>query len=558
MILKILSSSSLSILGLFALGCFHLCYFSDNIIVVSAQNNDVTTDAAGNAVIGEMDDDGCVANYDSENDVDYFPMKYRKPTIASYGDVDVFGNQFEPHDTTDFLDIEYHNTYKIVTNSHQQPPQRYLLYQCGTDVPQDVIDNGDFDLVTSVPLKGGLALSETPQIPYVEMLGLREEIIAYIGDPQYVTSPCMSYMLGDDRIKVVHDYNSTIMDELLDDFRKENPDAIIVSGPTNNVVGDQVVVSSATQERTNVATFDWIAFYAAFYNLEGESNRIATEMQDSYDCTNDVANTVVATEQQRDLDGEDEEYHTPTIFWASYVSWGDLGWSVAECPTWDNTYYCEYAAHCDAIVLSRPDGVGSSETYGGSPTVYWYLNDTEAFEMGKDADVFIYSGSDWDSLYESHGEMLDQFKSVQNKRVFDTLGQGPGAWFEQRYAEYDTVGLDMCDVVGHTVPSSVDKPPYERRWFRNVYTDPIGSLPTCDVAGGEIGQPYVPPVVDCVRSPASESIATDQEDPEDDSNEQQQEEPDDSSSASVSLSGLFSNLLLVFFSVATTVSELYY
>mmetsp|Transcript_42552 Transcript_42552/g.46186 ORF Transcript_42552/g.46186 Transcript_42552/m.46186 type:complete len:95 (+) Transcript_42552:352-636(+) len=64
----------------------------------------------------------------------------------------------------------------------------------------------------------------------------------------------------------------------------------------------------------------------------------------------------------------------------------------------------EYATHCGATVLSRPEGVGFNQTYGGSTTVFWYLNDTKAFEMGKEADIFMYSGSNWEALYASHGE----------------------------------------------------------------------------------------------------------------------------------------------------------
>jgi len=487
------------------------CLTVDTSLMVSAQDN---TDASGNAVIGEnLVDGACAVDYDPEAGIDYFPTKYAAPDIASYGDVDIFGNKFVPHNTTDFLQIEYFKTYKIVTNSHQDPPLQYLLYQCGTEIPDDV-DQDDFQLVVSVPHQGGLALTQTPMIPYVELLNLRKDIIAHLGDPSYVTSPCLSYQLGpnatdEERIPVIWDSNSTIEEEMVTQWRADNPEAIIVSGPTNNIVGDRVIVSSATQERTNVATYDWIAFYAAFYNLEGESNRLSQQMQESYDCTSDVANEIVA--EQRDLgtdpDGNfegGEEYKEPVIFWANYFTWGDLGWSVAECPTWDTVYYCEYATHCGAKVLSRPEGVGFNQTYGGSPTVYWYLNDTEAFEMGKDADIFMYSGSDWEALYESHGEMLDQFKSVQNKQVYDTLGQGASAWNEQRYAEYDIVGLDMCDVVGHSV-FQFDKQatPHERRWFRNVYTDPIGSMPQCDVAGGELTQPYVAPEIGCVRPQAT-------------------------------------------------------
>jgi len=491
---------------------------------------------SNNVLIGEDQDEGsillenlvnsCVINFDPESNVDYFPTKWTKPNIKSYGDVDIFGDKFVPNNTTDFIEIEYFNTYKIVRNLHQDPPKEYLLYQCGTEIPDDV-NQDDFDWVGPVPHKGGLALTQTPQIPYIELLGLREEVIALIGNPIYVTSPCMSHMLSEDAtqgrgtsITTYYDSNSTIQEELVAGFRKSNPDAIIVSGPTNNVVGDQVIVASATQERTNVATFDWIAFYASFYNMEGESNRISSEMQESYDCSSDVANDIAAQQflQQEanfavTATDSDKEYKEPTIMWANYFTYQDLGWSVGYCPTWETTYYCEYAKHCGASVLSRPEGVGTNRTFG-SPTVYWYLNDEQVLEMGKDADVFIFSGADWDATYALKNETLDQFKAVQNKQVFDTLGQGKSAWNEQRYAEYDVVGLDMCDVVGH---SPIEGPKHTRRWFRNVYTEPVGSMEQCDVAGGEISQPFVPPGQECVRPQipmpiTSESSASSSED----------------------------------------------
>jgi hypothetical protein len=489
---------------------------------------------------------GCAIDYDPNGGIDYFPTKYYKPTIKSYGDVDIFGEKFIPHNTTDFLEITYHNTYKIVTNKHQDPPKSYLLYQCGTDIPQDVIDANDFEVVTSVPLKGGIAITQTPQVPYLELLGLRQEVIAYIGNPIYVTSPCMSHMLSEEAtpgrgtsIETIYDSNSTIQQANIADFRERHPDAIIVSGPTNNVVGEQVVVASTTQERTNVATFDWIHFYAAFFNMEGEANRIASEMQDSYDCSSEVARDVA--QQQRVL--PEVEVKEPVIMWANYFTYQDLGWSVAECQTWDTTYYCEYAKHCGATVLSRPEGMGYNRTWG-SPTVYWYLNDEEVLEMGKDADVFIFSGSDWDSIYALKNETLDQFKAVQNKMVFDTLGQGQSAWNEQRYAEYDVVGLDMCDVVGHV---SKTGPKHTRRWFRNVFTEPVGSMEACDVEGGEISQPFVPPGQECVRPQEMLPIPAEEDSSaaasEEDSSAAASEE--DSSAATSSVSGLVLAMLAI-------------
>lgn len=93
-------------------------------------------------------------------------------------------------------------------------------------------------------------------------------------------------------------------------------------------------------------------------------------------------------------------------------------------------------------------------------------------------------------MYEKKKDVVHQVKAYQNKQVFDTQGMGENSWYEQRLAEYDVVGLDMCDIVGHTTGV------HKRRWIRNIFTDPIGSLPACNV--NELDAPYVPEGTDCV------------------------------------------------------------
>lgn len=65
----------------------------------------------------------------------------------------------------------------------------------------------------------------------------------------------------------------------------------------------------------------------------------------------------------RELSKDSAPNEKVSILWAAHLS--GIGWSVAECPTWDSAYYCEYAYHCGANLLSRPKGVGFHETYGG-------------------------------------------------------------------------------------------------------------------------------------------------------------------------------------------------
>jgi uncharacterized Zn-finger protein len=62
---------------------------------------------------------------------------------------------------------------------------------------------------------------------------------------------------------------------------------------------------------------------------------------------------------------------------------------------------------------------------------------------------------------------------VQNKKVYDFQGSGPGAWFETRLAEYFVVLQDFCSAV-ETVPSSLT---VNRTYFRNVMDgSPVGSI----------------------------------------------------------------------------------
>lgn len=275
--------------------------------------------------------------------------------------------------TTDLLEITYHNNYKIIYNHFQNVS--YLLYQCGTEPPQEEVDSGRHHLIIEVPHQGGVAVTSTVQIPPLELLGLRTEIKAYIGDPQYVSSPCLIHMMEEGDVEQVwENWNSTKQDAARADFLARNPDVIIFGGPYDDKNADRVVSIAGSQERTNVATFDWIALYAALYNKEAMSNRIRADTQADYDCSS--ANARLASSTQRKAEVEE---NTPVLLWANWFE--GYNWSVAECSTWDETYYCEYAKHCNIDIISRPEGFGwNNPDFGGR---YWYLNDEQFLELGK-------------------------------------------------------------------------------------------------------------------------------------------------------------------------------
>jgi hypothetical protein len=435
--------------------------------------------ASAQTTVIEQNLQECIGDGQFELGVDYFPDKY---TPQKYSPIFLPDDQASLDSTTDLLEIEYFDYYKIVTNKYHN--KTYLLYQCGATPPADEVLSGRHNLILPVPHKGGLAITETPQIPSLELLGLRQEIIAYIGDPQYVSSPCLNYRIdGDGSVETVFDpdapFDSNRTQELTDEFLSRHPDAIIFGGIFADADAPRVMGVAETQERTNVATFDWIALYAALFNMEARSNEIAQQTEERYMCSSLNAQILSSDVAQEDR---------PVVFWANFFE--GYNWSVAECPTWDHTFYCEYASHCGANIISRPEGVGV-EDFG-----FWYLTDEEVLELGKDADIFIYPSQDWDEIYEQKKELLDQFKSVQNKQVYDTQGGGQNAWHEQRLAEYDVVGNDFCALVGVSNPQQV--PPHVVKWFRNVFTGTVPEEGTCNVPD-ELDDPYVPVGASCVQ-----------------------------------------------------------
>ncbi len=139
-------------------------------------NNVVDTDSIA-IEVQNIIGDTCVKDFKPEDDI--FPSKWVAPTIKTYGETDRFGDKFEPSVTTQYLDITYHETYKIIYNKFKDVS--YLLYQCGTEPPKEEVESGKHQMVIEVPHKGGLALTTTVQIPHIEMLGLRREVKAYIG-----------------------------------------------------------------------------------------------------------------------------------------------------------------------------------------------------------------------------------------------------------------------------------------------------------------------------------------------------------------------------------------
>ncbi|MEM1009383.1 MAG: hypothetical protein AAGJ35_10290, partial [Myxococcota bacterium] len=345
--------------------------------------------------------------------------------VASFdANIDYFPNKVQPLESEQWS-IAYENSYKLVTNIWAN--KTYLLYQCGTEPPQD---QSQYDGVFSVPVEE-VGLSSTPMIPFVELLSRRTSVKAWVGFFSFIHSPCINGMIDDGTIATIQSgdgANVTLLAE------KGLNDTVFFAGGDSSFSNEVQV--HAYEENFNLANFEWVKFYSAFFNLEKEANEIFDGTKNRYDCTVQNANILSADTEPK-----------PTVLWGSYCeSCG--GWSVAKsCPE----YYCEFAESCGATLLTS-DG-GSVEAFG-----FKYMTTEEFVEHGKDADYFIYTAADvLDTVFGQFKDEFANMTSVLKNEVYDTEGAGKNSWFEQRTAEPDAILQDFCTIVGTENPAVLHK-----------------------------------------------------------------------------------------------------
>ena len=142
-----------------------------------------------------------------------------------------------------------------------------------------------------------------------------------------------------------------------------------------------------------------------------------------------------------------------TAYYSDYCG----GWDVAECPN----YYCEYATICGVEILNSTEGSNQAAADLCGAT---YMTDDEFFLHAAEADYWLFPASNWQSTAETFAGRMGEIKAYRNLNVYDNLGQGTNAWFEQRFAQYYRVVQDICDITSGTKSMA-------RSFWRNVFTE---------------------------------------------------------------------------------------
>jgi len=333
-------------------------------------------------------DRNCITNVDY--DKDYFPVKASP-------------------EESELWTVSYHNTYKIVQNLATN--SSFLLYQCGSEPPADEL-TAHTDVI-EIPIRN-VGVGQTVTIPFLDTLGQLDEIAIFMTDVKYVSSPCFLDRINANEVLVAADTAeqtdlvSQAQENGNQDLQQLLQDMVAFVGPFSDTPFAHPVEVSEYLEKTNGAIYEWLKFYAVFFNQEEIANEAVTAAADRYQCVTENAARIEADFPNK-----------PLVLWGSYSSYCG-GWNYAKCPN----FYCEIANACSVDFLSDDADAGSLELCGG----YIFKTLEEFIEFGKDADYWFYDNDNFIETISEFGNDLEQIKAFQDKQVFDYQGAGPNKW----------------------------------------------------------------------------------------------------------------------------------
>jgi len=206
---------------------------------------------------------------------------------------DYFEHKVSPSHST-LWEIEYHNSYKVLTVPNSEYPDRpglqYLLVQCGAPMPE--LTGGLEDaIVVEIPVdrtivthRNGLGMLD--EIGAVEtIVGASHNMFGYAEQDAWYRS---MLDLAGDPLDIGSEggveFEATVALE---------PDIIVMDGygagyeQVGNVLsrGLPAVMVSNRIEPTPLASAEWIKFLSAFYNVEETANETFSEIEAGYDET---------------------------------------------------------------------------------------------------------------------------------------------------------------------------------------------------------------------------------------------------------------------------------
>ena len=288
-----------------------------------------------------------------------------------------------------------------------------------------------------------------------QLLGVRSSVVAVMGI-SYISSPCINAMYN----------NGSVVDVTAADGYSTDLVALAATGA-------QVVFCTAggygcpgtpldvafpdAAEPTLLGGAEAAGFMSLFFNAEAAATTLVGTVVGRYDCTVDmVARAVAATAAT---------VPAPRVLWA-YNYGGPDGWYAGSCPN----YYCDAVAAAGGVFIT-PTAAGTG-SYGA-------YTDAQMAVIAAGADVWLYPSDNWDTEMvaaladgaSSVGAVLRGSPAVRRAAVWDVLGRGINAWFEDRLANPDALVEDLAAIVRPDAAAVTDAVgTHAMVWWRNVNT----------------------------------------------------------------------------------------
>ncbi|KAF8978509.1 hypothetical protein BGZ52_005957 [Haplosporangium bisporale] len=371
--------------------------------------------AQGQGTIGNSD---CPQTYDPTHD--YF--SYSKVTV----------------DNAALFKVDYKLNYKVVTNTANGGNKEYVLYQCGTPMPDRALFRNTTVFV-EIPVKNAATIATTP-LAFIELLGRRSALRA-VDTENLITSPCVQYDLEQKKIVPLEDKNLTLRAE---QFRAA--DVIFSTFGSEPGTENKTVVTSEVSDPGPLNRAEWLEFYSTFFNLEGPAQELTASINNNYNCFKAAAATAATK---------------PVIAWTSYAAPSQFN---------NNTASWSFSGADYKRILSTD--AGASFFNGTTSSIF-----TSAAEFAAaltTVDVLIdetFTGADMTAFLNNYKLTADaDLKFLKNKAVYrqdGSVNPNDGRdWFASAVVMNDAVLQDVIRTVHPEVlPANV---PFN--WIRNIAT----------------------------------------------------------------------------------------
>jgi len=346
--------------------------------------------------------DDCVENYDPA--IDYFPQKTNVTVSGGFS-------------------FDYHNNYKVVTVSNPwqgaQESFQYVLVQCGTPAPEGVEGT-----VIEVPVQSLVALSTT-YLPHLVSLDLIDRLVG-LDSLLWATTPEIVSLIEAGKIAEVGNGASVNVEQVLE----MDPGLVMAYGigvpewdahPLLLEAGIPTALNGDFVEQDPMGRTEWMKFVAAFFNKEGEADRLFAEVVDSYNATAALAAGVE---------------NRPTVFLSS---------------VYDGTWWMPGGGSYTARLLVD---AGADYLWADSGAVGSDPVDFETvFEIAGEADFWINpDNAFWNSQADAleSDERYAEFAAVTNGRLYNNNAQvnvnGGNAFYESGAAHPEVVLMDLVKI----------------------------------------------------------------------------------------------------------------